>query len=65
MKFAGYVNRVSIIRLKSDTEVSSMFKYVLDRIKLVQDRKAMFDIFEPDPSLLAISPGLKLTVVKK
>ena len=58
MKFAGYVNRESILRLKCDKEVSLMFKYVADRSK---DKEAMFGIFELDPSLLAISPGLKPT----
>ena len=60
MKFAGYVNRESILRLKCDKEVSLM-KYVADRSKLVKDKEAMFGIFELDPSLLAISPGLKPT----
>ena len=60
-KFAGYVNRESILRLKCDKEVSLMFKYVADRSKLVKDKEAMFGIFELDPSLLAISPGLKPT----
>ena len=61
MKFAGYVNRASILRLKCDTELTSMFKYVADRSKLVKDKEAMFGVFEIDPSLLAIHPGLKPT----
>ena len=61
MKFAGYVNRESILRLKCDTELASMFKYVADRSKLVKDKEAMFGVFELDPSLLAIHPGLKPT----
>ena len=62
MKFCSYVNRESILRLKCDKEVKAMFKYVTDRIQLVQDRRAMFGIFEPDPtSLDAMPPGFKPT----
>ena len=61
MKFAGYVNRESILRLKCDGDITSMLKYVADRSKLVKDKEAMFGEFELYPSLLAIHPGLKPT----
>ena len=61
MKFASYTNRDAILRLKCEKELSSMFKYVADRSNLIKDKEAMFGVFELDPSLLAIHPGLKPT----
>ena len=59
MQFCGYYNRVSILRLKDKSEVSKMFKFVIDRQELVEDKKPMFGIFATNPSLLTVLPGLK------
>ena len=61
MKFSGYINRASILRLKCEKEVDLMFKFVADRQELVEDKKSMFGIYAPNVKLLAISPGLKTT----
>ena len=58
MKFAGYVNRESILRLKCDKELNNMLKYVADREALVSDKKEMFGILAADLKLLSILPGL-------
>ena len=61
MKFSGYVNRASILRLKCENEVALMFKFAADRQELVEDKKSMFGIYALNLKLLAISPGLKVT----
>ena len=57
MKFGGYVNRYMIIKLKDPSEIKKMFDYVTERVELVDDKKAMFGIFERNLSLLSIPPG--------
>lgn len=61
MKFCGYDNRESILRLKCEKEVSKMFKFVVDREKLVTNKEEMFGIFAADVTLLTILPGFKPT----
>ena len=61
MKFSGYINRASILRLKCEKEVDLMVKFVADRQELVEDKKSMFGIYAPNVKLSAISPGLKTT----
>ena len=36
-----------------------MFRFVIDRQELVDDKKSMFGIFAKNPSLLTVLPGLE------
>ena len=57
MKFCGYLNRYTIVKLKNSAEIQKMFDYVVSKAELVEDKKAMFGIFARNPSLLSIPPG--------
>ena len=59
IQFNGYFCRESILKLKDQNEVSEMFRFVIDRQELVDDKKSMFGIFAKNPSLLTVLPGLE------
>ena len=61
MKFSGYDNLESILKLKCKKEINKMFKFVVKRVTLVQDKDDMFGIFAEDISILEMLPGLKPT----
>jgi hypothetical protein len=64
MKFCGYLNRNSILKLKSAPELQRMLDYVVKMAELVPDKQAMFGIFAPKPALLAefrMPPGTHST----
>ena len=45
MKFCGYLNRYTIVKLKNSAEIQKMFDYVVSKAELLEDKKAMFGIF--------------------
>ena len=64
MKFSGYLNRNSILKLKNDAAVKEMFVYAVNLAKLITDKTEMFGMFAPDPALLiemGMPPGTRST----
>ena len=53
MKFCGYLNGNSILKLKNESEVQKMFEYVVKMAELIHDKQAIFGIFAPKPTLLS------------
>ena len=60
MKFCGYKSRDAILRLKDEQEVTNMFKTAIELQELIpeEDRKITFGIFEKNPTMLKVLPGV-------
>ena len=60
MKFCGYKSRDAILRLKDEQEVTKMFRTAIELQEPIpeEDRKITFGIFEKNPTMLKVLPGV-------
>jgi hypothetical protein len=59
MMWCGYENRDAIVKLKDKGELNKMFKFVTDRLELIDNKTEMFGVFAKNPLMVTILPGLE------
>ena len=61
MKFSGYADVDSMLRLKKPDEMKKMIKFAVEMIDLVPNKDDMFGIFSRKPEKVCVLPGLELS----
>ena len=60
MEFSGYTKRKSIVKLADKKEISKMFEFVKSMSGVIEDKKAMFGVFDKCPNKVMLLPGLEV-----